>query len=253
MTFRVLLFLLPMACATAAPAGWKLQWSDEFERNGQFEASKWSLCERGKSDWNNTMSDDRRCVTVRNGRLLLNGFVNQRKGKDEPPFLTGGLTSKGKFSFQHGRIEINARFKSAKGAWPALWLLGDKGGWPKNGEIDIMEHLNFEDSVYQTVHSGFTQHSNNPPKGGTAKIDKKGFNTYGVEWDTDKITFSVNDKTTFTYPRVADKGAEQWPFDQPFYIIMSMQIGGTWVGAADPKDYPSGMEVDWVRVYSKAD
>lgn len=233
---------------------WKLHWSDEFDGGGRFDPRKWTLCDRGTSDWNDTMSDDPRGVVMKGGRLLLRGFANDGKDKAALPFLTGGVTTRKKFQFSHGRIEIRARFKSAKGAWPALWLLGADGAWPKNGEIDLMEHLNFDDKIYQTVHSDYTLNidkSNTPPKGGTAAIQKDDFNTYGVEWDRDKIVFSINGKTSFTYPQVPEKGAAQWPFDQSFYIIMSMQIGGSWVGAPDPKDYPAGMEVDWVRVYAR--
>ena len=251
----LLAFLPRSAMAADSPKipGWKLEWSDEFDRAGKPDPGKWTACERGTSDWNDTMSADPRCIAVRSGRLLLRGFTDDAKGAAPQKFLTGGVTSKGKFQFSHGRIEIRARFKSAKGAWPALWLLGVDGAWPKNGEIDLMEHLNFDDSVYQTIHSDFTLNidkANTPPKGGTAPIKKDDFNTYGAEWDRDKVLFSVNGKPSFTYPRVPEKGAAQWPFDQPFYIIMSMQIGGKWVGAPDAKDYPAGMEVDWVRVYA---
>jgi beta-glucanase (GH16 family) len=239
----------------AAPAGWKLVWNDEFEQTNRIDSKKWSPCERGTSDWNNFMTRDPRCYSVKDGMLHLIGILNNGKDKDKVPYLTGGVTTLSKFEFKHGKIAIRARFKSAKGAWPALWLLGVEGGWPANGEIDLMEHLNFDKSVYQTVHSNYTlkiDKSNTPPKGGTAAIDVDDFNTYGAEWDADKIVFTVNGKPSHTYPRVPDKGPEQWPFDQPFYIIMSMQIEGSWVGKADPDDYPAGMEIDWVRVYSKA-
>lgn len=249
----LLLLIASAVVASAAPAGWKLAWSDEFNRPGVIDSTKWSPCERGTSDWNDTMTRDPRCYGVKGGTLQLRGIVND--GTDKTPFLTGGLTSKGKFAFKHGKIEIRARYKSAKGAWPALWLLGVEGGWPKNGEIDLMEHLNFDKSVYQTVHSQYTKGpggSDNPPKGGTAPVKVDDFNTYGAEWNADKVTFTVNGKPSFTYPRVPEKGPEQWPFDQPFYIILSMQIGGNWVGKADPKDYPAWLEIDWVRVYSRA-
>ena len=248
--------LMGVAMAGDGPGmpGWKLQWSDEFDGGASgIDPRKWALCERGTSDWNDTMSADPRCLAVKGGRLQLRGFANDGKDKVTLPFLTGGVTTQKTFQFSHGRIEIRARFKSAKGAWPALWLLGIDGAWPKNGEIDRMEHLNFDDNVYQTVHSDFTVNidkANTPPNGGTAPVKKDDFNTYGAEWGLDKVVFSVNGNPSFTYPRVPEKGAAQWPFDQPFYIIMSMQIGGKWVGRPDPKDYPAGMEVDWVRVYA---
>lgn len=242
------------ATGDPVPEGWKLAWSDEFEKSGFIDPEKWSKCERGGSDWNNMMTDNPRCYVVRGGRLQLRGFVNKKAKGDEPKFMTGGLTSKGKFEFQHGKIEIRARLKTAKGAWPALWLLGAKGGWPGNGEMDLMERLNSDDFVYQTTHSEYTVNidkTDTPPKSKTTKVDPEKFNTYGAEWDSEKITYTVNGEPTLIYPRIPEKGEKQWPFDQPFYIIMSMQIEGAWVGKADPKDYPAGMEIDWVRVYER--
>jgi beta-glucanase (GH16 family) len=255
-TILLLLLTFPALAMAApkAPNGWKLVWNDEFDRADFIDTRKWAPCERGGSDWNDTMTRDPRCYVVKGGRLQLRGFADPASPKDAPVYLTGGVTSKGKYQFEHGRIEIRARFKSAKGAWPALWLLGAKGGWPGNGEMDLMEHLNFDDKIYQTVHSRHTESpgkADSPPKGSTAPVKKDEFNIYGVEWDADKITFLVNGKPSHTYPRAPEKGAEQWPFDGPFYIIMSMQIGGGWVGKADPEDYPAWMEVDWVRVFER--
>ncbi|MCP5538477.1 MAG: glycoside hydrolase family 16 protein [Akkermansiaceae bacterium] len=232
--------------------GWKLVWRDEF--NGRkIDITKWSPCDRGGSDWNNTMTKDAKVFGIGHGRLKLRGIVNRNRSKDKSPFLTGGVTSKGKFAFKHGKIVIRARFDSAKGAWPALWLLGEKGGWPGNGEIDLMEHLNHDNKVYQTVHSAYTKKpgGKNPATSKTTAIKQNDFNTYGIEWDEHKLVFTVNGEKTLTYPRIAAKGDEQWPYKQPFYIIMSMQIGGSWVGPADPKQYPAAMEIDWVRVYER--
>lgn len=133
-------------------------------------------------------------------------------------------------------------------------MLGSKGSWPHTGEIDLMEHLNFDHIVYQTVHSNYTinlDKTKTPPKGGTAPIQRDDFNTYGLEWDAEKLVFTVNGKATFTYPRVPEKGPEQWPFHQPFYFILSMQIGGKWVGKEDPSHYPAWLDVDFVRVYQR--
>jgi len=251
---------LPLALAAAAVAadapteGWELVWRDEFDGD-QIDAAKWTPCERGSSDWNNTMTSDPRCFEIGGGTLKLIGFANADTAKDPSPFLTGGVTSKDKFEFRHGKIEVRARFKCARGAWPALWMLGAKGRWPHNGEIDLMEHLNFDDKVYQTIHSYYANEIDkshkNPPKGATAPIARDDWNTYGAEWDSEKIVFTVNGPPTMTYPSVPEKGPEQWPFDEPFYLIFSMQIGGDWVGEADPKDYPAHMEIDWVRVHRK--
>lgn len=251
-----LLWISLAGCATPVTR-WELHWQDEFEGD-TLDLTKWSRCKRGTADWHNTMSTDPRLSRVRNGALLLLGFENPDTQTDPVPYLTGGVTSKETFAFQYGKVQIRARFKSAQGAWPALWMLGEREPWPDCGEIDLMEHLNFDDFVYQTVHSGYTltgNQKNHPPHSTTAPIRRDKWNTYGCEWDTDRIVFTVNGRPTHTYPRVEAKGQTQWPFDQPFYFILSMQIGGDWVngwGPTLPEHYPAGMEIDWVRVYKPA-
>jgi len=193
-------------------------------------------------------------LEISKGVLHLKGVKNATPAKGEPPYWTAGIISKGKYSFQFGKIQIKARFKSAQGAWPALWMLGDKGGWPSNGEIDLMEHLNFDAKIYQTVHSEYTiniDKKNSPKKGGVAPIKKDDWNTYGMEWDADHIHFTVNGKYTHSYPRIPSKGVKQYPFNQPFHLLFSMQIGGKWVGKTNPDHYPAEMLIDWVRVYKK--
>ncbi|UCF38892.1 MAG: glycoside hydrolase family 16 protein [Acidobacteriota bacterium] len=237
-------------------ADWKLVWEEEF-LGEQLDGSRWSLCERGRADWMNTLSDDPRLLSVKDGVLHLRGIVNDRKDEDSSPYLTAGVTTEEKYAFRYGKVQIRARFKSAQGAWPALWMLGTDKPWPASGEIDLMEHLNFDHIVYQTVHSVYTvriDKTNTPRKGGTAEIRRDDWNTYGCEWDTNQIVFTVNGRPTHTYPRVPEKGEQQWPFDQPFYFILSMQIGGKWVngsGPTNPSHYPAGMEIDWVRVFSR--
>ncbi len=242
------------AAPAVQPPAWELVWADEFAGD-KLDDAKWSRCQRGKPDWQNTMSDDPRLLKIENGVLHLLGIANANTDKDPAPYLTAGLTSRGKFAFTYGRVEIRARFKSAQGAWPALWMLGAEGGWPGGGEIDLMEHLNFDDKVYQTVHSEYTHSidkTGTPKQGGTAKISRDDWNTYGCEWSEDKIVFLVNGEPAHVYPRVPEKGEKQWPFKQPFFFILSMQIGGGWVnrsGPTNPEHYPAGMEIDWVRVY----
>lgn len=226
---------------------WKLVWKDEFSKT-QLNKKSWTRHKRNKADWANTLSQKKSLLKIKNGILHLKGIVNKDK-KDKAPFLTAAINSKGKVSFKYGKVQIRAKFDSAKGAWPALWMLGEKGGWPANGEIDLMEHLNYDDFVYQTVHSKLTVNKGKgPQKSTTVKIDKDDWNTYGCEWDKDKIVFTVNGKVTHTYPRVEGL-KDQWPFKQKFYFVLSMQIGGSWVGKGDPKDYPAEMQVDWIRLY----
>ncbi|MCK4999084.1 MAG: glycoside hydrolase family 16 protein, partial [Anaerohalosphaera sp.] len=236
--------------------GWELVWEDEFGGDG-LDASKWTRCKRGTPNWKDTMSDDPGLLIVDGGVVHLRGIENDNKEKDPAPYLSAGVTSKGKYFFKYGKVQIRARFKSAQGAWPALWMMPETKPRVGYGEIDIMEHLNFEHKVYQTVHSDYTlkiDKTNTPKKSCNPEIDRDGWNTYGVEWNDNKIIFTVNSKPTHTYPHVAELGEKQWPFDEPYYFILSMQIGGGWVngsGPTNPDHYPAGMEIDWVRVYEK--
>lgn len=236
------------------PEDWKLVWKDDF-KGKKLDTSKWSRIPQGNSDWNRHMSMDDRCFELKDGVLRLHGILNPDTSVDKRPFLTGGIWSKGKFAFQYGRIEIRARLGSAKGAWPAIWMLAELeryGKYPRNGEIDIMEHLNFDDVIYQTTHSYYTLNlgeKENPPYYGTAKVNPGEYNVYGISWYPDRIVYQLNGKDTFTYPRVEGENPAQWPFDQPFYILIDQQLGGSWVGEVDPEQLPVTMEIDWVKVY----
>lgn len=233
---------------------WELVWEDDFNQTDGFDQNVWSKIPRGRADWQNYMSDFDSLYSVRDGNLILRGMVNQSLPNDTAPYLTGGLYTKDKMSFTHGRIEIKARLFGAKGAWPAFWLLPQNGKWPDGGEIDIMERLNGEDIAYQTVHSHYTYvlGKEDPAKGSTGKINPDDYNTYVVELYPDSLSFYINDTHTFTYPRVPEAEAEgQYPFNQPFYLLLDMQLGGTWVGEVDPDDLPVEMWIDHVRYYKK--
>ena len=235
-------------------AAWELVWHDEFEQE-VLDTTKWTRIPPNSADWGRHMSSHPDCCRLSDGRLYLRGIVNPDTLSDPRPYLTGGIYSKGKFAFQYGRVEIRAKLECAQGAWPAIWMLSETnkyGPYPRNGEIDIMEHLNFDDIIYQTTHSWYTLElgqKNNPPHHGTAKVDIDAFNTYGLEWYPDKLVFTLNGEETFVYLRVEGVDPSQWPYDHPFYLLIDQQLGGSWVGKVNPDHLPVQMIVDWVRVY----
>lgn len=232
---------------------WRLVWEENFDQTDGFDPAVWSKIPRGISDWNNYMSDYDPLYDVEDGNLILRGMVNPGLSNDSVPFITGGIYTKDKKTFTYGRLEICARLFGARGAWPAIWMLPQVGGWPDGGEIDIMERLNDESIAYQTVHSRYTQdgHKDHPKQGGTGPIDKDDYNVYAVEIYPDSLSFYINDTHTFTYPRIAEAGEEQFPFGKPFYLLIDMQLGGSWVGEVYAEDLPLEMWVDWVRYYQK--
>lgn len=251
----VVLAAMLMSSCSSQSEGWKLVWAEEF--NGEtIDEQSWSRIGRGLSDWDDMMSKRPDLAYIDNGQLVLLGKVNEDTLTDTTPFVTGGVWSRHKKSFRLARFEVRAKFNSVQGFWPALWLMPDVSlPQPEYAEIDIMEHVNFETVAHQTVHSHYTLHINDPEKGAhsaSAEIKPDEWNTYAAEVHADSICFFVNDKKTFTYPRVSEKEYQfPWP-DYPFYIILSNQLGGKWVGAvSEPSQLPSELRIDWVRVYQK--
>lgn len=233
---------------------WTLVWEDNFDQTTGFDTAVWSKIPRGTADWQNYMSDFDSCYAVEAGNLILRGLNNFSLPTDTAPYLTGGLYTKDKKGFSNGRLEIKAKLQGATGAWPAFWLLSQEGGWPMGGEIDIMERLNRDTIAYQTVHSHYTHElgfKTNPPQGGIGAIRPDDYNVYAIEMYPDSLRFFVNDTHTFTYPRIETDQEGQFPFDQPFYLLIDMQLGGSWVGPVDPTDLPVELQVDWVRFYQK--
>ena len=238
--------------------GWQMVWHDEFF-GPKLDEHRWSRIpstqgEKRCVDWNRYTSAREDLVRIEDGKLVLRGVANADTNADPRPYLQGQVWTRGKHSFCRGKIEIKAKFEDQKGAWPAFWMLPDKGAWPDGGEIDIVERLNADPFVYQTCHSAWThtkKQNENPPSGGKGAIRQGEYNVYGLEWTTNALIWSVNGKETFRYPRT-DADPTQWPFVTPYYILLDQQLEGEWVGKADPKTLPVDVWIDWVRIYEKA-
>lgn len=246
----------PFDAALPDNGEWDLVWTEDF--NGRaLNSTKWFKVQKGVVDWDNTVSDEPDLVSLEDGCLVLKGR-RDHSVKDSIVYVTGAVQSRGKASFKLAKFEIRAKFNDCQGFWPAIWLMPDKKSpWPDTGEIDIMEHLNSDSYVYQTVHSLYTVGSvgrdgntENPVSSVTSPINVGEFNVYGVEIRHNRVDFFINGIKTTSYPRL--EGAEgQFPFaDNPFYIILSNQLGGRWVGTVDlGEDGVSELRVDWVKVY----
>jgi beta-glucanase (GH16 family) len=236
--------------------GRTLLWSDEFNGTA-LDTNRWNRCRQGTADWNRHMSLRPDLVQVTDGKLVLWGVANKDRAADPRPFLTGGVDSRGKALMGIGKVEIRVKFEDhQKGAWPALWMCGDKPDnqgrrWPWNGEIDIVERLNGDAHVYHTVHSGWTYVKKNkkPRHGGRGAIKNGAWNVYGFEITPTHLIWSVNGVETFRYPKIACGDPDQWPFEREFFFLLDMQLGGKWVGKVEPSTLPVKMEIDWIRVY----
>ena len=239
---------------------WTLLFEDDFDTDDSTEPDpdKWVLCERGDKTWNRNMSESYKQAYIENGSLFLIGELVDGK------YLTGGIETRGKFDFQYGKVECRARFaRRPKGNHTGIWMMPAPPAeeWPKSGEIDIMEHLNDESIIYQTVHNWYADdmgHSDKPKAQGTAEIDNQDWNIYGIIWNADSITYTVNGEKYLTYPNLhlsGDDAQYQWPFDHPFYLILSQSLGGedTWEGPIDNSELPAEFEIDYIKVWQRSE
>lgn len=241
-----------MSCASPAGDSYELVWQDDFSG---IDDRYWSRISREDADWRKYMSDSDSLYGLEDGCLVLRATVNDGTApRDTASFLTGGLYTKGKFTLGYGKVEVRAKLPSARSVWPAIWMMPHSGTWPDAGEIDIMEHLNHDMFVYQTVHSRYatTLSIKDPKSSVKVPVKPEKYNIYGVEIMPDSLVFRVNGRRTMMYPRLISgeyAGPVQYPFGTPYYILMDMQIGGAWVGPATGEDLPAEMKVDWIKVY----
>lgn len=249
------LFVLVCCLSCTEKSQWNLVYEEDFDKN-ELDPAVWRRTYRGPDDWDNTQSNDPRCLEFRDGCLVLRGIVNDNLDADTAHFLTGGVMTKGLKAFPSpGRYEVRARLRGARGAWPAIWLMPfdtTKYTGSQLGEVDIMERLNSESIAYQTVHSNYTLtiDQENPPHGATGPINPNDFNVYSADILPDSIVLRINGNTTLVYPRVPKLEKDgQYPFLIPQFMLIDMQLGGNWVGQVSPEDLPAEMEVDWVKVY----
>ena len=238
---------------------WILDWIDDFD-TGVLDETVWSRIEKGdqNSDWIKNMSTYDGCYDFTESELVLKGIVNPGYSitGDNRQYLCGGIWSHSKKGFNNGKIEVRAKYGSAQGAWPAIWMIpmDQTLGWPTGGEIDLMEHLNYESKIYQTLHTDYTQKvtTTNPRSAVEPYINSDIYNTYGVIMAEDTLKLLLNDNVTLAYPNLnITTPYVQYPFDKEFMLILDMQLGGSWVGNVTGSGLPVDMYIDWVKFYKQ--
>jgi len=270
---------------------WKLVWSDEFTGK-EIDKTKWDHdisngfynydSNQWISGWGNnelqfyTQETDN--SFVQDGMLHIKALKESSNGCG---YTSARLKTRKRdgsplFSKQYGKFEFKAKLPTGKGIWPALWMLpqDDKyGGWASSGEIDIMEARGQEpNKVLGTLHYG-SKWPNNVNTGKDFVFPKEtsiaDFHIYALEWEPSEMRWSVDGKVystqTFWWSSSkveAGKGAKPtqeadlnpWPapFDQPFYLVMNVAVGGQFLGNPDKTTtFPAEMLVDYVRVYDR--
>lgn len=226
--------------------GYQLVWEEDFVSETP-DSTLWSMVPAQPYDWARHMTSEHpELIEISDGTLKLRADYDRSAGT----YVTAGLWGKGKQEIRLGRIDVRARFDSGQGFWPAIWMLGysPEVSWPHNGEIDIMEHLNQDSIVYQTVHTAHTAISkpDGAGSGSVMSIDPEGYNIYSVVIESDRIMLLVNNQLCHTYVR---KQGDEEQFRYPLYLILSAQMGGSWVGEPVPPAHPLTLEIDYIRHY----
>ena len=258
-----------------------LIWSDEFSGDSldmsrwSYELGNWKLDADGNyitGGWGNNEQEfyTDSNATVSDGVLTIAArkehYSDPVQGEYE--YTSARLSTQHKFSTCGGRIEVRARCDSGKSLWPAIWMLPEDslyGGWAASGEIDIMEGWgSTPEKICGTIHFG-DQWPNNTYLTNDyifAEGDStENWHTYAVEWQSGEIRWYVDDTLYSTQSEwYSANHVYPAPFDQNFYIILNLAVGGHFDGVdgiyADPSIFENGerrFEIDYVRVYDLDD
>lgn len=243
--------------------GYRLVWSDEFDYEGEPNPEKWSY-DLGNHQWANrelqAYTNRPSNVYVKDGKLTIKA-LKEKDGERE--YTSTRLITYGKKSWQYGLFEFRVKLPKGKGSWPAVWMLSDaiRNGtsWPGCGEIDIIEHTGKkENELLFSLHSEKHNHTRHDTKQYVTTKDFSGvceeFHDYMMEWTPDYIEFYVDEKSACRYNKTddsEDQSEKAWPFDQSFYLIFNIAVGGSLGGEVDESQLPYLMEVEHVRVYQK--
>ncbi len=231
---------------------------DDFDTDGVLDSSIWAYdIGTGTNGWGNNelqyYTNDAKNVTVQNGVLIISAEQENFNGAS---YTSARIKTQGLFDQTYGRFEARIKMPYGQGIWPAFWLLGsniDTVGWPQCGELDVMEFRGQEPTViHGSMHGPGYSAGNSVTKSYTLENDRfdTGFHVFGIEWGPDYVNYYVDDVLYNQITREDVTG--EWVFDQPFFIIINLAVGGDFLGAPDATTvFPQRMLVDYVRVYKQ--
>ncbi|MBN1417749.1 MAG: glycoside hydrolase family 16 protein [Planctomycetes bacterium] len=236
---------------------WKLVWRDEFDKPGLPDPEKWDyevgfVRNREAQYYTRARRENAR---VEKGVLVIEA---RKERFEKGEYTSASLITRGKAEWRYGRVEVRAKLPTGRGMWPAIWMLGSnirQVGWPRCGEIDIMENVGFDpDVIHANIHTQAYNHVKRTGKGSRIEIPRPyaDFHVYAIEWFEDRIDFYVDGRKYFTFKNEGT-GRDVWPYAEPHYLILNAAIGGAWGGqkGIDDSIFPQKYLIDYVRVYEK--
>jgi beta-glucanase (GH16 family) len=248
-------------------SGFTLVWSDEFSSaNGSAIDSTKRTYDLGGGGWGNqelqSYTSRPQNVQIQKDNLVITALPENYTGTDgiARNYTSARLKSQNLFAQAYGRFEARIKIPSGQGLWPAFWMLGNditQNGWPKCGEIDIMENIGREPgTIHGSLHGpssvAHTSDSTSPVSLPAGQNYSDNFHVYAVEWEPGTVRFYVDSNNYASFTQAQWPAGGQWVFDHPFFILLNVAVGGNWPGSPDATtQFPQQMLVDYVRVYSK--
>jgi len=257
------------ACGSGSGTGTQvLAWSDEFSgpAGSAPDPSSWNSITGGDGFGNQELE----CYTSSRENSALDGAGNlvitarndphhQCDGGRANDYTSARLTTQKLHEFTYGTLSVRAKVPTGAGIWPAFWALGsnhDTAGWPRSGEIDVSEVIGKANTVNHGSLHGPTKDGKPYTLTGTATASQDlgaDFHVYSVTWTRDSVSFSLDGKQFYSVSKDEVLRAGDWVFDQPFYLLLNVAVGGTWPGPPSGlTTWPQQMVVDYVRVYQDA-
>ena len=264
-----LAWLLASAAAAQSSEGWKLVWSDEFDKDGPPDPAKWSY-ETGFVRNNELQWYQPENAWCEKGMLIIEGRREQKKNpnfeagnanwknsREFAEYTSASINTRGKASWKYGRFEMRARIDTRAGLWPAFWSLGIEGRWPNNGEVDIMEYYK-NTLLANLIWAGQTpcrtaSFTKRKPITSFADPDwSSKFHLWRMDWDENRIVITVDGEVLndSDLNQAANPDGSNG-YRQAQYILLNLAIGGNAGGDPSATKFPARFEVDYVRIYQK--
>lgn len=236
--------------------GRTLVWQDEFNTNA-INTAAWTFEQGNGGGWGNNELQFYRPENTyfSDGKMIIEARQENFNGSS---YTSSRIITKGKKEFKYGRIDIRAALPKGKGIWPALWMLGgniDQVSWPSCGEIDIMELIgSLPGTTYGTAHYGTNTSTHQYQTGSKVLANNalfaEAFHVFSIDWEQDRIRWYLDDVLFHEVTPTTIGAGNPWPFNQNFFFIFNVAVGGNWPGSPDGgTTFPQRMIIDYVRVF----
>lgn len=250
-------------CLSLSAQQYQLVFSDEFDGNGRPDSTIWGyeygFVRNHEAQW--YQADN---AYLHEGMLVIE--ARKENSRENIPYTSASLNTRGKYSFLYGRLEVCARIPTAGGAWPAIWTLGNDMPWPSCGEIDLMEYYRINGVPHILANACWGNDQPYRAVWNSKKIDfthfiekdaawTQHFHVWRMDWDETAIRLFLDDELLNEIPLCNTKngsiGQYTNPFTRPQYILLNLALGGDNGGTIDDAALPMRYEIDYVRVYQK--